>query len=174
MSIEESFINPIDFLKEEGFVKSCRTRTVSEEEIIISQGSNSSDMFVIKSGRFVVSDSKGEEFVFAALTEGDVFGEMSFFRSSARSATVTCIVPGELLVFSRNAFSELYERDPQLAVRIVFTLAVMLSDRLLHADTTLSLLSDDSELRQRYEIRRLMKELRGSISKFPQKESLPD
>jgi hypothetical protein len=32
-----------------------------------------------------------------------------------------------MLVFSRNAFAELYERDPQLAVLIVFTLAVMLN-----------------------------------------------
>lgn len=174
MIIEESLYDPVDFLNEEGFVRSCRMRTAAEEEIIVSQGSNSSDMFVIKSGSFVVSDSKGKAFMFAALTEGDVFGEMSFFRSSARSATVTCIAPGELLVFDRNAFSELYERNSQLAVRIVFTLAVMLSDRLLYADTTLSLLSDDGELRQRYEIRRLMKELKGSVRELHQKGSLTD
>ncbi len=166
MDRDDIFFAPVDFLKEKNFVDACSSRTTEEQEVIIDQGSISNDLYVIKSGRFVVSDSKGEEFVLAALAEGDVFGEMAFFRSGIRSATVTCVTPGEILFISRESLRELHEKHPDLAIRIVCTLAGMLSDRLKHADSTLSLLSDDSELRERYEIRRLIKELKVSVHKL--------
>lgn len=163
MDREDNLFKPVDFLKEKNFIEACDFRTTEEQEVIIDQGSFSNDLYVIKSGRFVVSDSKGEEFVLAALGVGDVFGEMAFFKSGIRSATVTCVAPGELYSMSRESFRELHGRDADLAIHVACTLAGMLSDRLKHADSTLSLLSDDSDLRQRYEIRRLMRELKRSI-----------
>ena len=159
----ESFFTPVKFLEERDFIDACTSQITSEQEVIIDQGSFSNDLYIIKSGRFVVSDSRGEEFVLAALTEGDVFGEMAFFRSGIRSASVTCVAPGELLVINRKAFKKLHDSNADLAIKVACTLAGMLSDRLKHADSTLSLLSDDSELRQRYEIRRLIRELKTSI-----------
>ncbi|MEN8208773.1 MAG: cyclic nucleotide-binding domain-containing protein [Candidatus Fermentibacteria bacterium] len=163
MDRDNSFFAPVNFLEEKEFIDACGLRKTEEQEVVIDQGSFSNDLFVIKSGRFVVSDSQGEEFVLASLTEGDVFGEMAFFRSGIRSATVTCVTPGEIFFISRDTFRQLHMRNPDLSIRIVCTLAGMLSDRLKHADATLSLLSDDSELRQRYEIRRLIKELKMSV-----------
>ena len=171
MDRDNSFFAPVSFLEEKDFVDACGSRVTEEQEVIIDQGSFSNDLFIIKSGRFVVSDSKGEEFVLAALTEGDVFGEMAFFRSGIRSATVTCVTPGVILFISRDSFRELHRKNPDLSIRIVCTLAGMLSDRLKHADATLSLLSDDSELRQRYEIRRLIRELKVSVHKLRSNES---
>lgn len=164
MGSELGFFEPVDFLQEDSFVDICDLLTAGEEDVVIDQDSEGTDLYVIKSGRFVVSDTAGEELVIATLTEGDVFGEMSFLRSDSRSATVTCSSPGELLKFSRESFDDLYRRDPMLAARVVITIARLLAKRLAQADSTLSLLSDDSALRERYEIRRLMKELRGSIS----------
>jgi len=166
----DSFFTPVEFLEERDFIDACTSRITEEQEVIIDQGSFSNDLYIIKSGRFVVSDSRGEEFVLAALTEGDVFGEMAFFRSGIRSASVTCVAPGELLVISRKAFKKLHDSNSDLAIKVVCTLAGMLSDRLKHADSTLSLLSDDSELRQRYEIRRLIRELKTSIHHKNNKE----
>ncbi len=166
MDRDNSIFAPVNFLEEGNFVDACSSRNAEEQEVIIDQGSFSNDLFIIKSGRFVVSDSKGEEFVLAALVEGDVFGEMAFFKSGIRSATVTCVSPGEVLFISRDSFAELYKKYPDLGMRIMCTLAGMLSDRLKHADATLSLLSDDSELRQRYEIRRLIRELKVSVHKL--------
>jgi len=174
MDRDNSFFTPVNFLEEKDFVDACGLRAAEEQEIVIDQGSFSNDLFIIKNGRFVVSDSKGEEFVLAALAEGDVFGEMAFFRSGIRSATVTCVTPGEILFISRDSFRELHRKHPDLSIRIVCTLAGMLSDRLKHADATLSLLSDDSELRQRYEIRRLIRELKMSVHKLRTDESSPE
>ncbi len=171
MDRDNSFFAPVKFLEEKDFVDACSSRITEEQEVIIDQGSFSNELFIIKSGRFVVSDSKGEEFVLAALSKADVFGEMAFFRSGIRSATVTCVTPGEILVISRDSFRELHRKNPDLSIRIVCTLAGMLSDRLKHADATLSLLSDDSELRQRYEIRRLIRELKVSVHKLRSNES---
>ncbi len=166
MDRDDTIFKPVNFLEEKDFIDACSSRTTEEQEVIIDQGSVSNDLFIIKSGRFVVSDSQGEEFVLAALAEGDVFGEMAFFRSGIRSATVTCVTPGEIFFINRKSLGELHSKYPDLVIRIVCTLAGMLSDRLDHADSTLSLLSDDSELRQRYEIRRLIKELKVSVTKL--------
>lgn len=163
MDRDNNLFRPVNFLEEKEFVDACDIRKTEEQEVIIDQGSFSNDLYVIKEGRFVVSDSKGEEFVLAALDEGDVFGEMAFFKSGIRSATVTCVAPGELYVMSREKFRELHVEKPDLAIHVACTLSGMLSDRLKHADSTLSLLSDDSDLRQRYEIRRLMRDLKRSI-----------
>ncbi|MBD3368957.1 cyclic nucleotide-binding domain-containing protein [Candidatus Fermentibacteria bacterium] len=163
MGSELGFFEPVKFLREEEFVGSCEALSAGEEDEIIDQDSDGTDLYVIRSGRFVVSDTAGEELVIATLTDGDVFGEMSFLRSDSRSATVTCSSPGELLRFSRDSFEELYRSNALLAVRVIITVAQLLARRLAQADSTLSLLSDDSDLRERYEIRRLMGELRGSI-----------
>ncbi|MCD4777295.1 MAG: cyclic nucleotide-binding domain-containing protein [Candidatus Aegiribacteria sp.] len=171
MDYDDSIFTPVEFLEEKSFVDACSTHSTEEQEIIIDQGSFSNDLYIIRSGRFVVSDSMGEEFVLAALSAGDVFGEMAFFRSGIRSASVTCVAPGEILSISRETFKKLHETNPDLAIRVTCTLAGMLSDRLKHADATLSLLSDDSELRQRYEIRRLIRELKSTIHKLGNEDS---
>jgi len=163
MDRDDAFFTPVDFLEEKEFTDACSVRRTEEQEMIIDQGSFSNDLYIIRSGRFVVSDSRGEEFVLAALSKGDVFGEMAFFRSGIRSASVTCVAPGEILSISRDTFRQMHTNNPDLAIRVACTLAGMLSDRLKHADATLSLLSDDSDLRQRFEIRRLMRELKVSV-----------
>ncbi len=165
MDRDEIFFKPVNFLEENSFIDACSSCATKEQEVIFNQGASSSDLYVIKSGSFVVSDSRGKELVLAALNRGDVFGEMAFFRSGIRSAAVTCVTPGEVLSISRKSFREFHENYPDLAIRVACTLAGMLSDRLKHADATLSLLSNDSDLRQRYEIRRLIKELKVSIRK---------
>ena len=170
MDSDDSIFAPVEFIKEKDFTDACKSRTTEEQEMIIDQGSFSNDLYIIKSGRFVVSDSTGEEFVLAVLNEGDIFGEMAFFKSGIRSATVTCVSPGEIFFISRESFRELHKKNPDLAIRVTCTLAGMLSDRLKHADATLTLLSDDSELRQRYEIRRLMRELKVSIREYRNNE----
>jgi len=171
MDQDIDFFTPVEFLEETEFLDACSVRSTEEQEIIIDQGSFSNDIYIIRSGRFVVSDSRGEEFVLAALSKGDVFGEMAFFRSGIRSASVTCVAPGEILSISRDDFMQMHTNNPDLAIRVACTLAGMLSDRLKHADATLSLLSDDSDLRQRFEIRRLMRELKVSVHELRHSDS---
>ena len=120
MDRHDIFFTPVKFLEERDFIDACTSRITAEQEVIIDQGSFSNDLYIIKSGRFVVSDSRGEEFVLAALTEGDVFGEMAFFRSGIRSASVTCVAPGELLVISRKTFKKLHESNSDLAIKVAF------------------------------------------------------
>jgi CRP-like cAMP-binding protein len=163
MPLEGSVFDAVDFLGEERFREGCEEREVQEGEIVVEQGGSGSDLFVVDTGRFLVSDTAGEGFVLATLTGGDVFGEMGFLRGGHRSAEVKAASPGRVLVFSREAFGETFDSDPLLAARILGTLARLLADRLSQADSTLSLLSDNSEARERYEVRRLMREMKISI-----------
>ena len=165
MPLEGSVFEGVDFLGEDRFRAECDTREVREGDTIVAQGDDDTDLFVVAEGRFLVSDTSGEGFVLATLTSGDVFGEMGFLRGGNRSAEVSAASGGELLVFSRDAFARTFDKDPLLAARILGTLARLLADRLSQADSTLSLLSDNSEARERYEIRRLMKEMKVSINR---------
>jgi len=163
MPLEGSVFEAVDFLGEERFREVCEERDVSEGETVVEQGGSGTDLYVVYEGRFLVSDTAGEGFVLATLTSGDVFGEMGFLRGGSRSAQVKAASPGRLLVFSRQTFAETFDAKPLLAARILGTLARLLADRLSQADSTLSLLSDNSEARERYEVRRLMREMKISI-----------
>ncbi len=163
MPLEGSVFEAVDFLGEDRFREVCDEREVGEGEIIVQQGGSGTDLYVVDEGRFLVSDTAGEGFVLATLTSGDVFGEMGFLRGGSRSAEVKAACPGKVLVFSRQAFASSFDADPLLAARILGTLARLLADRLNQADSTLSLLSDNSEARELYEVRRLMREMKISI-----------
>ena len=163
MPLEGSVFEAVDFLGENRFREVCEERDVREGETVVEQGGSGTDLYVVYEGRFLVSDTAGEGFVLATLTSGDVFGEMGFLRGGNRSAEVKAASPGRLLVFSRQSFAETFEAEPLLAARILGTLARLLADRLSQADSTLSLLSDNSEARERYEVRRLMREMKISI-----------
>jgi len=163
MPLEGSVFEAVDFLKEERFRNACSIREVREGETVVEQGTDGTNFFVVDSGRFLVSDTTGESFVLATLTAGDIFGEMGFLRGGNRSAEVSAASDGRLLEFSRAGFADLFDSDSLLAARILGTLARQVADRLSQADSTLSLLSDNSEARERYEIRRLMREMKISI-----------
>jgi CRP-like cAMP-binding protein len=81
MDRDEIFFEAVNFLEENSCIDACSSRATKEQEVIFNQGASRSDLYVIKSGSFVVSDSRGKELVLAALNRGDVFGEMAFFRS---------------------------------------------------------------------------------------------
>jgi hypothetical protein len=55
---------------------------------------------------------------------------MALFNSRPRSATVTALTPGRLLVMERHRFNELVKKEPQLGVKLLWCFAQVLSLRL--------------------------------------------
>jgi len=142
----------------------CRRIETTADQVLIRQGDRSTDLFIVVSGRFSVTDDKGkDEFVLAHLESDDVFGEMSFLDGSPRSATVKSEDEGVVHVLSREAFMNIFGADPMMGARMLKNLGELLAMRLRAADHSLCLLSDDSETRQKYELRRLIREARRSV-----------
>ncbi|MFN0069934.1 MAG: ABC transporter transmembrane domain-containing protein [Chloroflexota bacterium] len=79
---------------------------------IVREGSLGDELFIIGRGEveIVVHDEDAHEQIVATLTEGDYFGEISFLRRTARTATVRARTPTELHVLRRVDFDLLLNR----------------------------------------------------------------
>ncbi len=116
----------------------CGRKNVLVGETIIDKNSTDRDIFIISRGQFRVhDDSAGEDFVLAMLKRGDIFGEMSFLDGSIRSASVTAASNGSLLVMGESEFSNMLDKEPEVAVLFLRFLAGVVSGRLRVANDAL-------------------------------------
>jgi CRP/FNR family cyclic AMP-dependent transcriptional regulator len=91
---------------------------------------------VIISGEVRISqraDVSGEE-TLIVLKQGDFFGEMALLEDLPRSATAIAHSDTFMLEISRDKFLRFIEKDTVSGVKILFTLANILSSRLREAD----------------------------------------
>lgn len=93
--------------------------------VIFSAHEAGQTLFIITAGRVKVSAKsyEGREVILAILKAGDFFGEMSLLDGQPRSATVMAIDDTELFVLQRTDFLALLDRNPQLALRVLATMA---------------------------------------------------
>jgi CRP/FNR family cyclic AMP-dependent transcriptional regulator len=75
----------------------------------------------------------GEE-TLTVLKKGDFFGEMALLEDLPRSATAIAHSDTFMLEISRDKFLRFIEKDTVSGVKILFTLANILSSRLREAD----------------------------------------
>ena len=84
-------------------------------QAVIQEGEKGDSLFLIKDGDFSVSTAGpgGQPVVLATLQSGDFFGEIALISDQPRTATVTPLTRGRLMVLSRANFMELALRFPQ-------------------------------------------------------------
>ncbi len=90
-------------------------RTIGVGETVFREGDMGDSMFIIKSGKALVTvDTGGDPLVVATLEDGDFFGEMALLSRRPRTATVTAL--GELMVMEipRDGLKSLVERHPDI------------------------------------------------------------
>lgn len=115
----------------------AQARTIAAGTVIVREGSQDREMYVVSSGRVAVE--RGGSLI-AELGPGGVFGEMSLVDDMPRSATVKALDPTELVVLTQKDMRGLMQRDPVVGLKIVFCLAQELSVRLRHTNAELELL----------------------------------
>ncbi|MDH5323971.1 MAG: cyclic nucleotide-binding domain-containing protein [Gammaproteobacteria bacterium] len=87
-----------------------KERKVNANEVIIRQGDDDGNYYIIKSGRCRVvrkHSPQDNEVELAVLGPGSGFGEESIITHNRRGATITMMEDGQLMVLSRDDFSEL-------------------------------------------------------------------
>jgi CRP-like cAMP-binding protein len=95
-------------------------RLYNDGEVVIGEGMLSRTMYVMQSGKAKVVRSYGEkEMELAILGEGDIFGEMSLFDASPRSATVIVVGEARILAIEHEGLLKRIKTDPTLAFRII-------------------------------------------------------
>jgi CRP/FNR family cyclic AMP-dependent transcriptional regulator len=102
-----------------------------KSEVIFKEGSIGSEMYLIYSGRVLLSVKQNEtqEVPLAVFNPGDFFGEMALVDDSPRSATASAVEDDtELIVMDRARFLFMVRQQPEFALSLMHTLCRRLRD----------------------------------------------
>ena len=106
-------------------------KSYRKSEVIFKEGSTGSEMYLIYSGRVLLSVRQNEtqEVPLAVFNPGDFFGEMALVDDSTRSATASAVEDDtELIVMDRARFLFMVRQQPEFALSLMHTLCRRLRD----------------------------------------------
>lgn len=100
---------------------------------VLEEGGRESYMFVIAEGKLDIfkqgSDGQSEKKI-ATVRAGKTIGEMSILDGMPHSATVVVVEPATLLLLTRAKFDQFMEREPEVALKVLRKMAMLMSLRL--------------------------------------------
>ncbi len=158
---KDSLFNTDDILSESGVRELFESKEVHGSDVLVKQGDSGTDLFIIESGQFVVTDDKGGGRILESLGEGDVFGEMAFLGGEERSASVTANTTGTILKLSRKPFVAFLRKNSIPGTKFLLFLEKLIVERLRKADSLRILISGDQDLKGRRELRKLRADIRA-------------
>ena len=95
-------------------------RTYEDREIVVREGEESREMFVIRDGQVeIYKQHEGREMRLALLTRGSFFGEMSLLEGLPRSASARSVGNSRLVVLRPGSLLILIRRDPTFAFELL-------------------------------------------------------
>jgi CRP/FNR family cyclic AMP-dependent transcriptional regulator len=120
----------------ERVVAAADRRSLRRGDVLFDENDDASELFVVESGRLAIASRSpdGRESVFALMTEGDVFGEMSLFDNMGRSAQARALETSIVHAIPYQAIRSSLEDDPTLLWGVV----EMLARRLRTMDNALA------------------------------------
>jgi CRP-like cAMP-binding protein len=106
--------------------------------VLFEEGQPGDYMYVVQSGEVEIRRTVGEvERVLAVLPAGEFFGEMAILNSRPRSATAVVRTPSRLLVIEGKTFEAMLRARPEIALRIIKSLATRLESANQHVELLL-------------------------------------
>jgi len=102
-----------------------------KSEVIFEEGSTGSEMYLIHSGRVLLSVRRNEtqQVPLVVLNPGDFFGEMALVDDSPRSTSASAAEDDtELIVMDRARFLFMVRQQPEFALSLMHTLCQRLRD----------------------------------------------
>jgi len=96
--------------------------------VIVREGEGGIAFFVVTSGKVAVTraGSDGQQKELRTIGAGGSFGEMALFSDRPRAGTVTAVEPTDCLALHRLEFLEHLRRNPEVALRMLDSLAIRL------------------------------------------------
>lgn len=108
---------------------SAGPKKLSDKEFLFREGDASDSAYVIKSGKIVITKSKGSsEIVLAELGPGSMLGEMAFFDNKPRSAGARAQGNVEVIALPFNALNAQFKKFPEWLKVMVKTINQHLRD----------------------------------------------
>jgi ABC-type bacteriocin/lantibiotic exporter with double-glycine peptidase domain/CRP-like cAMP-binding protein len=101
------------------YLSEFRLVELATGETLVGEGEPGDAVYVVDSGRFVVSSSDGSQSVdIGYVRAGDVVGERAAMSGGFRSATVVASVPSRVLRLEAAAFRRLLQGSPRFAAAV--------------------------------------------------------
>ncbi len=127
-------ITVLDGLSEDEWqmvIRSARSIEFLPGDLLLKAGESDDALYIMVSGEVEVVSTNSFGFVkrIACITEGSVFGELAFFDSKPRSASIRAISKGQVLRLSRQGFEQIAAWNPKLAQQFLFDLGRILAYR---------------------------------------------
>jgi CRP/FNR family transcriptional regulator, cyclic AMP receptor protein len=120
----------------EAIASSCQRRSLRRGDVLITEGSRPSELFVVVSGRLAIANRSidGRESVVALMERGEAFGEMGLFLERGRTAEARALEPSEVLAIPYGPIRSTYEARPEL----LWSVVSLLAERLANMDGALA------------------------------------
>ena len=126
-----SVLRDVDFLRDlpepamERLAATAERRMYAPGEIVITEGTDGDELFVVESGEVEIVVTQGNRAVarIATVGPGRFFGEMSLMTGEKRRATVRTVRDTVLLVVGKKTLQPVLEAHPTIAQRISEVLA---------------------------------------------------
>lgn len=100
--------------------KGHEVQTFDDGEVVVREGEETREMFIIREGRIeILKQVGGHEVRLAILERGSFFGEMSLLEGLPRSATARAIGKTELVVLRPGSLLVQIRRDPTFAFELL-------------------------------------------------------
>lgn len=130
-----SLFRHLTYKEQTAILAVASTRTYPGGREIVTEGQPGDELFIVVRGRVAVEKGGVE---IAELKSGGHFGEMGLIDSAPRSATVRATEPTRVMLVGRSDLMNLMRREPVLAVKLLWSLVQVLSDRLRATNAELS------------------------------------
>jgi CRP/FNR family cyclic AMP-dependent transcriptional regulator len=114
------------------------------ESYLAREGEPGDTMFIISTGKVsILKRTSAGEKALATISDGDFFGEMALMGvQDKRAASVKTLTETTVLELNKVAFESLIRRSPEIAMKVIATLAERLRDS--NAKTTALIHKDDN------------------------------
>ncbi len=102
---------------------------------VLKEGESGSEMFIIESGSVeILRGSGAAEARLGLLEPGDFFGEMALLDDQPRSASARAVTDCRLLAIDATTFDQMLRQYPEIAVRMLRSLAARLRAETARAE----------------------------------------
>jgi diguanylate cyclase (GGDEF)-like protein len=113
---------------------------IKKNEKLFSEGDEGNELYIVESG--IISSSinctDGSQKEIAVFKSGDCFGEMSIFENAPRSASCYSKENSTLYKFGKTEFFKLLETEPDFAIKIMYKMLNITTQRLRNTGNFLS------------------------------------
>ena len=130
----------VDESRREEIISASEVLKYSEGDQIISEGDDSSHVYLVISGQVSVNvkDSDGKQVYLTTIGEGEIFGEAGIFLKTTRTADVVSLGKSLILRLHRKDLLTFIGKDPASGIKVLMIIIYGLLKKLRESNQELA------------------------------------